>query len=105
MDIQGEKKMILMPYYGVKLDNKFVKENSLLETKNTITIRNGDTEVYFFAVPAICGTDTLVTSKQLENAKVDLDKNLEVLIKKQKPEVIQSLFNAEREFFVTVMDY
>lgn len=97
--------MILMPYYGVKLDNNFVKNNHMLNTKNTVTVRNGDKEVHFFAVPAICGTETLVTSKELENAKVDLDKSLEVLIKQQNQEVAQTLCNTEREFFVTVMDY
>lgn len=92
-----------MPYYGVKLDENFVKHYQLLNNKNTITVRNGDKDVYFFAVPAICGTDTLVTSKQLESAKVDLDKSLEILMKNQ--EVAQTLCASETEFFVTVMDY
>lgn len=97
--------MILMPYYGVKLDKNFVKNNQLLDNKNTVTVRNSDKEVHFFAVPAICGTDTLVTSKELENTKTDLDKSLEFLIQQQNQEVAHTLCNTEREFFVTVMDY
>lgn len=97
--------MILMPYYGIKLDKKFVQKNHMLDNKNTVTVRNGGNDVHFFAVPAICGTDTLVTSKDLENVKVELDKSLEVLMTQQKQDVAQALCTGEREFFVTIMDY
>ena len=97
--------MILMPYYGIKLSKDFVQENQMLENKSTITIRNGDKEVHFFAVPAMCGTDTLITAKELEQIKVEVDKSLEVLMTQQKQEVAQALCVSEREFFVTFMDY
>lgn len=94
-----------MPYYGVKLDDNFVKTNHLLNNKNTVTVRNSDKELYFFAVPAICGTDTLVTFNELQSVKFDLAKNLENLIEQQDKQVAQTLCDIEPEFFVTVMDY
>ena len=97
--------MILMPYYGVPLSKDFVQKNQMLEKSSTVTIRNGDKEVHYFAVPAICGTDTLVTFKDLESIKEQLDKSLEVLMTQQKQEVAQALCVSEREFFVTFMDY
>lgn len=101
----GEIQMILMPYYGVKLDKNFVHKNQMLDNKNIITIHNGDKDVYFFGVPAICGTDKLVTSKELESIKGELEEILESVMKQQNNELSQTLCNGEREFFVTVMDY
>jgi hypothetical protein len=97
--------MILMPYYGVKMSKNFVQNNKMLENKNTVTVRSEGKDVFYFALPVICGSDTLVTSKQLEENKVDLDEDFEVLMSKQKQEVSQVLCTGEREFFVTVMDY
>lgn len=97
--------MILMPYYGVKLDKSFVQKNQMLKNKNTITVRNGGNDIHFFAVPALCGIDNLVTSKDLKDVKGSVNKSLEMLIKQQEQDVAQTLENGEREFFVTVMDY
>lgn len=97
--------MILMPYYGVKMSKNFVQNNKMLENKNTVTVRSEGKDVFYFALPVICGSDTLVTSKQLEENKVDLDEDFEVLMSKQKQEISQVLCTGDREFFVTVMDF
>ena len=97
--------MLLMPYYGVKLSKSFVHKNNMLENKNLITLRSEGTDVFLFVIPAICGSDTLVSLKQLEALRSDCKNDFEKLINQQDKDFIQYCKDIEQEFFVTLMDY